>query len=477
MNTFSTTAQITLASLREEIIGIDTFVPTLDGTEKRYVFLDNAASTPTFRSVFRAMEEFMPWYSGVHRGTGYKSQVATELYDKARMIIGNFVGADMDENVVIFGKNTTEAANKLSNRLPLSGDDVIITTAMEHHSNDLPWRKHKKIIHISVDDDGFLRLDEFKKALSDYAGKVKLVAVSGASNITGICNPIHDIARWTHAAGAKIFVDAAQLAPHRTINILPNDEPEHIDFIAFSAHKLYAPFGIGVLIGDKEIFSQGIPDIVGGGTVKAVSLDEVHWDDAPHKEEAGSPNVPGVIALAKAITMLEEIGMETIADHELELLEYTFRKIQNVPKIILYGPTKNLRNKVGTIPFNIAGMHNALVAAILSAEGAIGVRNGCFCAHPYVKRMLKITPEEDKRFTEEMIHGNKSNMPGMVRASLGCYSTEEDIDLFIDMLYRIVRKEFVGEYIEDTCAGSFSAQGFSIDTDHCFSFENTLATI
>jgi len=205
MQSPSTNGENVFAKLRNDVLGIDSVVPILDGTQRRYTFLDNGASTPTFKSVMKAIEDFMPWYSGVHRGTGYKSQVATELFDRARDIIGEFVGADLNDNVVIFGKNTTEAVNKMSNRFPFEKDDVIITTQMEHHSNDLPWRKHKNVIHIGVDDEGYLKIDELKRALDAHKGKVKLVAVSGASNITGICNPIHDIARWVHSVGAKIF--------------------------------------------------------------------------------------------------------------------------------------------------------------------------------------------------------------------------------------------------------------------------------
>lgn len=461
---------ITISDLRRDIIGIDTVVPLLDGTQRKYVFLDNAASTPTFRSLLKCIEDFMPWYSGVHRGTGYKSQIATELYDLAHDVIGKFVGADLNSNVVIFVKNSTEAINKLSNRINLRREDIVITTIMEHHSNDLPWRKHCKVIHIDVDDNGYLRMDELRQALKSYKGKVKLVAISGASNISGICNPTHDIARWTHESGAMIFVDAAQLAPHRPINILPDNDPSHIDFIAFSAHKMYAPFGTGVLIGPRTVFEQGEPDMVGGGVVTAVSLDDVHWSSPPDKDEAGSPNVVGAITLAKVISMLQEIGMTEIVKHETKLLEYTYDKIKRIPKIILYGPADNFQEKVGVITFNIEGMHNALVAAIFGTEGGIGLRNGCFCAHPYVKRLLRLSSEEDERLTAEMVAGNKGSMPGFVRASLGCYNNEEDIDAFIEMLNRIVNGKYKGEYILNPKTGTYSAKGFKVETLKCFSF-------
>ena len=463
----------TLNDLRSDIIGIDTIVPLLDGTQRRYVFLDNAASTPTFRSVLKCIEDFMPWYSGVHRGTGFKSLVATELYDHAHDVIGNFVGADLSSNVVILVKNSTEAINKLANRLNLSKDDVVVTTIMEHHSNDLPWRKHCKVVHINVEDNGHLKYDDLRSALKTYKGKVKLVAITGASNITGICMPMHDIAKWAHEAGAMIFVDAAQLAPHRPIDILPNTDSSHIDFIAFSAHKMYAPFGTGVLIGPRKVFEKGEPDTVGGGVVTAVSLDEVYWSTPPDKDEAGSPNVVGAIALAKVISMMGEVGMDNIARHETDLLEYTYAKIKKIPKIILYGPTDNFKNKVGVITFNVEEMHNALVAAVFGTEGGIGLRNGCVCAHPYVKRLLKVTPEDDRRLTAEMVSGNKTNLPGLVRASFGCYNNEEDIDIFIDMLQRVVRGDYRGEYVMNPKTGTFSAKGFKPDLAKCFSIDES----
>jgi cysteine desulfurase / selenocysteine lyase len=465
--------KLRLSDLRDELVGINSMVPLLDGTERRYIFLDNAASTPTFRGVIKCIEDFMPWYSGVHRGTGYKSLVSTELYDHAHDIIGNFVGADLSTNTVILIKNSTEAINKLANRLELKKDDVVITTIMEHHSNDLPWRKYCKVVHIDVDDVGRLRLDDLRHALKTHKEKIKLVAVTGASNITGICNPIYDIAKWVHETGAKIFVDAAQLAPHRAIDILPDNDPAHIDFLAFSAHKMYAPFGTGVLIGQRKFFEQGVPDSVGGGVVTAVSLDEVYWSTPPDKDEAGSPNVVGAIALAKSIMMLEEVGMENISNHETELLNYAYEKLKKIRKVKLFGPLDDFKNKVGVITFNIEGMHNALVAAIFGAEAGIGLRNGCFCAHPYVKRMLGITPEEDRRLTAEMVSGNKQNIPGLVRASLGCYNNEEDLDLFIDMLKNIVAGKFRGDYVMNPNTGTYHAKGYKPDLSKCFTLDDS----
>lgn len=449
--------------LRGTIAGILTPVPLLDGTTRPYVFLDNGASTPALGGVVDAVAEFLPWYSGVHRGTGFKSLLATRVFDAAHDAVGSFVGADLSTNTVIFTKNTTECVNKLSNRFDFRSGDVVVTTIMEHHSNDLPWRKHATVVHVGALADGRLDLEALKNAIESGRGKVRLVAVSGASNITGLCPPIHDIAAWTHAAGAKIFVDAAQLAPHRSIGMLPDDHPGHIDFLALSAHKMYAPYGTGALIGPRSFFEQGDPDAVGGGVVDIVTLDHAVWNTPPHKEEAGSPNVIGGVALGAAVKILDEVGMEAIAAHERELMEYTYPKLISIPRVIAYGPVDRLGDKVGVMAFNVQGMHHSLVAAILSIEGGIGVRDGCFCAHPYVKELLHVSPEEDRILTEEVLSGNKSRMPGMVRASLGCYNTRDDIDALLDMLQHIVRGEYRGRYVQDRASGAFSAEGYTPD--------------
>ncbi|HUI63988.1 MAG TPA: aminotransferase class V-fold PLP-dependent enzyme [Bacteroidota bacterium] len=452
-----------IEDLRGDIVGIETQVPLLDGSERPYVYLDNAASTPAFGFVLKAVTEFLPWYSGVHRGTGFKSLLATEVFDAAHEAVGSFVGADRGTATVIFTKNTTECINKLSSRMAFTPTDVVVTTMIEHHSNDLPWRKHARVIHVGITADGHPDLALLKATIAREKGNVKLVAVSGASNITGICLPVHEIARWAHEAGAFLFVDAAQLAPHRTIDMLPPQDPAHIDFLALSAHKLYAPFGTGALVGPRSFFAEGDPDAVGGGVVDVVTLDRAVWNKPPHKEEAGSPNVIGGVALAASLRVLCTIGMDRIAAHEQELLSYGYGKLKKIRNIRLYGPTERLENKVGVMAFNIEGMHHSLVAAILGTEGGIGVRDGCFCAHPYVKELLHVGADEDRKFTAEVLSGDKSHMPGMVRASLGCYNTQEDIDAMIEMLDRVSRGDYKGRYVQDRSTGAFHAEGYSID--------------
>jgi cysteine desulfurase / selenocysteine lyase len=456
--------------LRKEIVGCDWRVPVLDGSDRPYIFLDNAASTPAFKQVLEAVEEFLPWYSGVHRGTGFKSLLATEVFDAAHDAVGRFVGADLDTNTVIFTKNTTECINKLSNRFGFKQGDLVLTTMLEHHSNDLPWRKNASVIHVGITPEGHPDLTMMRRLLEQHKGRVKLVAVNGASNITGICSPVHDIATWAHAAGAKIFVDAAQLAAHRPIDMRADDDPGHLDFLALSAHKMYAPFGTGALIGPMAFFEQGDPDAVGGGVVDVVTLETAVWNRPPHKEEAGSPNVVGGVALAEAVTLLQSIGMDNISDHETRLLEYAYRRLTAIPGLEFYGPTEDLSDKVGVIAFNVKGVPHGLSAAIIGTEGAIGVRNGCFCAHPYVKELMHVSPEDDRILAAEVIAGNKSRMPGLVRASLGCYNNEADIDTLAEMLEKIVRKEYKGTYVLDSATGTYRAEGFCPNFEKYFSF-------
>jgi cysteine desulfurase / selenocysteine lyase len=459
--------------MRDRIFGLDREVPLLDGRLAPYINLDNAASTPALVDVVEAIDAFMPYYSSVHRGTGFKSRLSTVAYDQAHAIIGRFVSADLSTNTVIFGKNTTEAINKLAFRLPCGPNSVIITTQLEHHSNDLPWRPRAEVIHIKALPDGRLDEDDFDRQLERYAGRVALVTVTGASNVSGYLQPIHRLARKAHAAGARILVDAAQLAPHRRVDMRPDDDPEHLDFVVLSAHKMYAPYGTGALIGPKAFFLQSPPEYRGGGTVDIVTLDEVYWAGEPDRDEAGSPNVVGAVAMAVAAQVLMEVGMDAIAAHEEHLVTYALERLREVPGIQIYGQSDPAKahEKVGVIPFNLAGVSHFLVAAILGYEGGIGVRSGCFCAHPYVVHLLQLNDHESDRWRDQMLGGDKSEMPGMVRASFGCYNNTEDVDHLIDMLQRIARGDYDGEYILDRASGEYFPANYREQMEQYFLLE------
>jgi selenocysteine lyase/cysteine desulfurase len=449
-------------NLRKSIIGLDKEVPLLDGTLAPYINLDNAASTPSLKPVLEAVNQFMPYYSSVHRGTGFKSRLSTLAYDQAREIIGKFVSANLETNTVIFGKNSTEALNKLSFRFPFKENEVVITTQLEHHSNDLPWRAHAHCVHVGALANGRFDEDHFDQLLAEYAGRVALVAVTGASNVSGFIQPIHRLARKAHAAGALILVDSAQLAPHRQVDMRPDDDPEHLDFVVLSGHKMYAPYGTGALVGPKAIFMQGVPDYVGGGTVDVVTMDEVHWAGMPDRDEAGSPNVVGAVAMAAAAQVLMEVGMDTIAAHEEELIAYALEQLTAVPGIKIYGETNpaHANQKVGVIPFNLEGVSHFKLAAVLGYEGGIGVRSGCFCAHPYVVHLLQLDEKTAKTWQKQLLSGDKSEMPGMVRASFGCYNNKEDVDQLVTMLQRVAAGDYQGDYVVDRATGEYTPVGY-----------------
>ncbi len=464
------TQKISLENVRDQIVGIDKKVPLYDGTHVPYIYFDNGASTPILKPVLEKVNEFMEWYSSVHRGTGFKSQLSSLMHEHSREIVSQFVNVDLDEHTIIYGKNATEAINKMAHRLIVEPDQVILVSKMEHHSNDLPWRARTKVVHVDIDEKGRLREDDLIAKLEEYKGKIILFAVTGASNVTGWVNDVHRLAEICHSYGVQILVDAAQLVPHRKVDMRPKDDPGHIDFLAFSAHKIYAPMGTGVLIADKDAFAQGDPDMVGGGTVQIVSLDYTFWANVPEKEEAGSPNTAGIVALAKALLVLDEIGMESIAAHEAELTHYILKRMQEIPGVEIYGGSDpdDLANRMGVISFNVEGLPNAMVASILNHEGGIGVRNGCFCAHPYIKCLLKVTDEQSKQMEEKIFRHDRSALPGAVRVSFGIYNTEEEIDVFIDVLKRIANRQWQGEYIEDAYTGEYHLKGYNPDFEQYF---------
>ncbi|MGF7056728.1 aminotransferase class V-fold PLP-dependent enzyme [Brassicibacter mesophilus] len=452
----------TINNIRRNVVGIDKKIFLRDGKKVNYINFDNAASTPTLSPVLNKVNEFLEWYSSIHRGTGYKSKISTAAYERAREIVSDFFNSDPNKNTVIFVKNTTEAINKLSYRLNLTKDDIVITSLMEHHSNDLPWRNKAKTLHAKVMMDGRLDLEDLESKLKFNRGKVKLVAITGCSNVTGIVNDIHYVASLAHKHDTKILVDGAQLAPHRRINMKGFKDDDYIDFLAISGHKMYAPFGTGALIGPKSVFQKGDPEYVGGGTIISVTQHNCYWTDPPDREEAGSPNVVGAIALAEVIKVLEQIGLDQIKEHEIEMTKYLINKLNQIPNIIIYSKTdkRDFEKIVGVITFNVKDINHALLASMLSYEGGIGVRNGCFCAHPYVHRLLGLSTSEILKLQQDLIFHRLSDIPGLVRVSFGMYNTIQEIDIFVDLLNKICRnsKDIASQYNFNQETGEYTPE-------------------
>lgn len=424
--------------LRSLVVGVETKIPIANGNHVTAINFDNAATTPPFLSVMNGIINFAPWYSSIHRGKGYKSRLSSNIYEEGRQIIGDFVKADLSKDTVIFTKSTTESINILAYRLALKEKGkVVISTDMEHLANDLPWRNKFDVKYVAVDSAGKLSMSDLERQLKKEKGKVSLVTVTGASNITGYINPIYEIAKLAHQYGTKIMVDAAQLAPHVPIDMRPHGSLEHLDYIAFSAHKMYAPFGVGVLVGPKETFKEGEPVYKGGGDVLLVSHRFIEWDDPPSKDEAGTPNIMGVTALIEAVKTINMVGMNKIHEYEKKLIYYAISQLKKIPDVELYGYDGNDTKRVGLISFNIRDISHSFLAEILSREEGISIRDGLFCAHPYAAKLLDLSDDDLDYFH---IHQDQP-VPGMVRISFGLYNNYKEIDRFIGVIQRIVQNK------------------------------------
>jgi selenocysteine lyase/cysteine desulfurase len=423
-------------------------VPCVDGVERPYLAFDVAASTGALPSVLDRVEGFLPTYSSIHRGAGYKSQRATTAYEDARDAMMSFAGRQGRDDVAIICRNTTEAINHLAYRLRLSPGDVVLTTVIEHHANLLPWSRVATCRHIECRPDGTFTAGDVEAAL-DESPPPRLLTITGASNITGWFPPIDEIVSLAHGRGVQVAVDAAQLAPHRPL-------PESCDFIAWSGHKMYAPFGAGVLIGPRAAFAEGDPFLAGGGAVDLVELDDVVWTDPPDREEAGSPNVVGAVALHAAIDTLTGLGWPAIVAHDRHIARLLREGLAGIPGVRLLGPglaTETL--PVAT--FTVQGISHSLVAARLSFEDGIGVRHGCFCAHPYLIRLLGLSDAEVDAFRQEVRRGDRRRMPGAVRASGGINTTEADVTRLLAAVARIAGGDPPPvTYRQDERTGDFS---------------------
>jgi selenocysteine lyase/cysteine desulfurase len=410
---------------REHLVGTDVHV-SVGGEPRRYVDLDAAATTSASEAVVRAVEDFLPWYSSVHRGSGAKSQVSSARYEQARETLGRFVGADPATHVALFPRNTTEGLNLIAFRLGLTRDDVVVTTAVEHHANLLPWRRHAQLRVVDVDRSGTFDVAAVVAALDERPAP-RVLAVSGGSNVTGWLPDLAALAAAARDRGVLVVVDGAQLVPHRQVDMAALG----IDVLAWSGHKMFAPFGAGCLVVERRLLADGEPFLVGGGSVKAVSYEDVVWADTPDRDDAGSPNVVGVVALAAAAEELRCDGGRNRL-HEERLVRALDDELATVPGLRRLGPASGDRLPVAA--FVLDGMPHGEVAARLAREYGIGVRSGCFCAHPYLSRLLALTRSEVERFHEDARANRQDRLPGAVRVSCSSATSLADVTLLGEAL-------------------------------------------
>ena len=401
------------------VVGARLSVPLVTGDRITYANLDHAASAPCLEQVRDAVDELLPWYASVHRGAGFASQVSTKVYEQARDTLRRFVGA-RNSDTVVFTRNTTDSLNLLAKSLPRRTSVVLFDT--EHHAALLPWRG-PNVRRVQTPESAAAAVPALEAALKLCPEGPRLVVVTGASNVTGELWPVAELAQVARRFGARIVLDAAQLAPHRPVDIKALD----VDYVVLSGHKLYAPYGAGALIGRADWLQAAEPYLVGGGATKSV-VDwgdhlGVAWSAVPERHEAGSPNVVGVHALAAACDTISRHGWDRIVAHEQALLTRLREGLRSIPGLHELAIFSGDQDRVGVVSFTIHGHEAGLIAAALSAEYGIGVRDGAFCAHVATRRLLDRVDATEQR---------------ALRASLGLGSTVEHVDRLVAALRELV---------------------------------------
>jgi selenocysteine lyase/cysteine desulfurase len=436
-----------LDEFKKTMIGRGHPVPTVEGS-RPYINLDYAASTPTF----------MPVWNAVCQTWQQSQQVQVEIVNEVRSVCAGLLGASLTEYDVIFTSNATEAINLVAENLSRESEQgvepVVLNTLLEHNSNELPWRMipHFSLIRLQVDAEGFVDMKELDMILHSYneeghygKKRIRLVAVSGASNVLGVFNNLEEISRIVHRYGAHLLVDAAQLVAHRKVKM----EQWGIDYLAFSAHKVYAPFGTGVLVGRKGLltFNPAEQELI---------------------QSSGEENAAGIAALGKALVFLQRIGLDLIQEEEQALTARTLRGLAQIAGLRIYGikdpDLPVFAQKGGVIVFSLKNILPNKVAKALAEQGGIGVRYGCHCAHLLIKRLVNI-PKLLEQFQGLLLTlFPKLSLPGLVRVSLGIGNSEEDVDTLIQVLDKIARqrstgKEFrkqIEDFIRDTARKVYS---------------------
>ena len=381
---------------------------------KPLVYFDNGATTQKPQCVIdRIVNSYTSENSNIHRGVHYLSGVATEAHEAARQRVADFIGA-RSKDEILFTRGTTESINlvarTLADQICHEGDEILIST-MEHHSNIVPWQmaceRTGAVLRVApINEHGELIIDEFKALLNN---RTKIVSIAHISNVLGTVNPIADIIRLAHEVGAKVLIDGAQAIAHIPVNVVDLDA----DFYAFSGHKVYAPNGIGVLYGKRELLDSMPPFMGGGEMIDTVRFEKTTYNKLPYKYEAGTPDYVGSCALATALDYISAIGMKEIADYEHELLSYATEKIKEIEGIRIIGEAKD---KSGVLSFVVDGVHPYDIGMMLDKLG-IAIRTGHHCAEPLI---------------------DYYGIPGTARASFAFYNTKAEIDYFISSLKRVL---------------------------------------
>ena len=433
------------------VLGRDVTVPLVTGGEVTYAALDYAASAPALQRVWDDVAAYAPYYGSVHRGAGYLSQLSTDLFENSRVTVAEFLDCRPGDQVV-FTRSTTDSLNLLAAVIPADCEVFVFET--EHHAALLPW-SDARVTYLNAPRTPAEAVRTLERALADRAESTQegygpaLVCVTGASNVTGELWPVKELAAAAHAHGARIVLDAAQLAPHHPVSVQELD----VDWVAFSGHKLYAPFGSGVLAGRADWLQDAEPYLAGGGASRKVARRadggvDVDWHTTAARHEAGSPNVIGVYSIASACKALTEAGFDNLVAREQYLVAKVRAGLAEVPEVkvlSLFGDDSPSRSaggtptKVGVISFVVEGWNSSHFAAALSAEYGIGVRDGLFCAHPLVRTLLGSDPQDPGECGAPEAGPGEASL-NAIRVSFGAGTPDEHVERFVRAVKELVRE-------------------------------------
>lgn len=468
-----------------------TRTPLLNGKHTNYINFDNAASTLPFKSIQCQLENTLRYYSNIHRGTGYCSLYSTFVCERTREKVIEFLNGDRNVYKCIFTKNATESLNLLASimaqRVQVLGTNsqrnVVLITEMDHHSNQLPWLKYfaTKVDYIPIHNDpsdlvtyGSLNQESYTSLLQKYGNTLLAVSVTGASNVTGLKPPLAAMAKQAHDTGALFFVDAAQVMAHAPLDL----QTIGADAVAFSAHKMFSPYGIGVLVATNSVLfahligNQPPPLLTGGGVVELVTKDYgVIYKNTVDLYEAGTNNVTGTVALSVAINQLQELGMKNIEAYEQSLYRYAYNALTTQfthDQIVVVSPDPTKQDCVGILTFYSPKLHYNYIAARAAGEYNIGLRAGCFCAHVNVVRLLQVSDEHVQKMYDLVMKGDRSQLSGLVRCSFAIYNTTNEIDIFIEMLHRIISEPISLDYKQDPKSGDFIPINYDVTKYHAY---------
>ncbi|MFE2942338.1 aminotransferase class V-fold PLP-dependent enzyme [Streptomyces sp. NPDC059255] len=417
------------------VLGRDVTVPLVTGGEVTYAALDYAASAPALQRVWDDVAAYAPYYGSVHRGAGYLSQLSTDLFENSRRTVAEFLGCRADDQVV-FTRSTTDSLNLLAAALPAGCQVFVFET--EHHASLLPWRD-ARVTYLNAPRTPAEAVATLERALAERDPDAPaLVCVTGASNVTGELWPVRELTAAAHAHGARIVLDAAQLVPHHAVDIAELG----VDWIAFSGHKLYAPFGSGVLAGRADWLQDAEPYLAGGGASRKVARRadggvDVDWHATAARHEAGSPNVIGVYAIASACQALTEAGFDALAAREQRLVAEVRAGLAAVPEVQVLSLFGDDAPRVGVLSFVVEGWNSSHFAAALSAEYGIGVRDGLFCAHPLVRTLLGSDPQDPGECGAPEAEPGERSL-NAIRVSFGAGTPDEHVERFVRAVRELV---------------------------------------